>query len=116
MKDIHTDDASAMMSMLTLQPDVKQRKCEDFDIVNGYINVGVKKQVVDALLHFCNHLCHTASLNDPLWLYALPLIHFLQGISQPFDVLQLVPDKIKWQNPSLGLNTLRGKTYAGSVR
>ena len=111
MKDVRTDDASLMMSMLTLQPNVKLRKCEDFQIVHGSIIAAVKKQVTDALLQFCNHLCHHASLSNPLWLYAVPLFHFLQGRCQPFDVLELDPDKIMWLDSSLGLHTVRQKTY-----
>lgn len=116
MSDMPKGAMSMMMSMMSLQPDVKQRKCDDFCVVNSCIPDAVKKHVISVILSFCNDLSHTSSLSHPFWLYAVPLIHLLQGACQPFDRLQLDPEKIVWSDPHLGLYPVRGKTYSSKLR
>ena len=116
MSDIPKDTISMMMSMMSLHPDVKQRKCDDLHVVNGCIPDAVKKLVISVILSFCNHLSYTTSLSHPFWLYAVPLIHLLQGACQPFDGLQLDTEKIVWSDPQLGLYSVRRKAYSSKVR
>ena len=42
-----------------------------------------------------------------LILRALPLLHFLQGDSRPYGILNISTRHIKWGEPSLGITTLR---------
>ena len=42
-----------------------------------------------------------------LILRALPLLHFLQGDSKPYGILDVSTRHIKWGEPSLGITTLR---------
>ena len=116
MNDIPKDAMSVMLSMMSLQPDVKQKKCDDLRVVDSCIPDAVKKLVISAILSFCNHLSHTSFLSHPSWLYSVPLIHFLQGTCQPFDGLQLDKEKIVWSDPQLGLFSVRERTYTSKVR
>ena len=115
--DVPTEDIVNMISMLALHPDMEQRKCYDFDAVNKMIpSIYCKKKVFEAILSFCNQLIQQP-LSRPAWLYAVPLIHFYEGLSQPFMKPQLDPSKILWpEKSSLGLNSWKQKTYHGPMR
>ena len=117
MKDIPSDDIAGMMSMLVLQPDLEKKKCHDLDFFKNLVHLDVKKGLTDAVVSFCNELLHQTYLNQPIWLYAVPLIHFLQGACQPFEKPEQDPNKIMWpDSSSLGLHALRQKTYTGKAR
>lgn len=116
MYNLPKDLISMMMSMMSLHPDVKQKKCDDFYALRDCVPDVVKKHVISVILSFCNQLSKTSYLSYPFWLYAVPLIHFLQGACQPFDGLQLDPEKIVWSDPQLGLYPVRKKTYSSNVR
>lgn len=66
--------------------------------------------VTNALIPFCNHLAHTKHLRKPEWLYALPLIHFLQQECIPFEKPLKNSDKIVWEESKLDLARLRERT------
>lgn len=112
------EDIALMLSMLTIHPDVSQRLCLDFAYVCQCIKPPgpVKKSLADATVSFCIHLHHKTLLNTPQWLYAVPVLHFFQGVSQPFEKDELDPKKMKWGDSSLDLCDLRQQTYDGDVK
>ena len=116
MSTFKNEDIAVMLSMLTLCPSVAPKKCFDYIYVNGVIKPQVKKTLTDAILSFCNQLHHTTYLSQPQWLYALPLLHFLQEISQPFGNPELNPKNMKWGDAALGLKNLRQQTYNGNIK
>ena len=117
LQDVSSEDISGMISMLALQPDLEQRKCHDYEIVVSLVDPDMKKCLTDAVVLFCNHLLQQKLLNRPMWLYAVPLLHFLRGDCQPFGNPHQYPNKIAWPDSSvLNLSTLRQDSYAGHSR
>ena len=116
MDTIKLDKIALMVSMLKISPDVEQRKCPDYDYVNAMMQPQDKKPLAEAILHFCNQLHHETSFGKIEWLYAIPLLHFLQGVGQPFGNPELDPHEMKWGDASLGLRSLRQKTYTGDFK
>ena len=116
MDSFSVDEISLMVSMLRISPDVEQRECFDYDYVSKMIQPQEKKYIADAILAFCNQLRHTTLFGKIQWLYAIPLLHFLQEVSRPFDSPELDPHKMKWGDSSLGLYALRQKTYTGDFK
>ena len=109
-------DIADMLSMLILHPNVEKKKCLDYDHVSKTIKPEMKKTLTDAIVSFCNQLHHSTGLSQLQWLYAVPLLHFLQGVSQPFGKPELDPQNIQWSDPYLGLNTLRQRVYNGDAK
>ena len=116
MSIFKNEDIADMLSMLTLSPNVEQRKCLDYDYVNTLVKPQMRKTLAEAILSFCIQLHHKTFLFQPKWLYAVPLLHFLQGVSQPFGNFELDPQKMKWGDASLGLNSLRQRVHGGDDR
>ena len=114
VQDIQSEDIASMMSMLVLQPNLEQKMCHDLNIIISSCPEGVKKRLTDTIVLFCNELLRQRFLNRPIWLYAVPLIHFLQGDCQPFDKPQQNQGKIMWPISSpICLDLVRERTYSG---
>lgn len=110
---IEYEDIKIMVSMLYLYPDVKQKACFDYDYVRKVIKPEVKEQLTDAIAKFCVQLHRKDPMNLRQWLKAVPLLHFLQGVSQPFGN----PDPNRmWVDASLELFTLRQKLLDKDVK
>lgn len=116
MSSFKNEDIADMLSMLTLCPDMEKKKCPDYDYICQVLETEAKTTLTERIILFCNQLHHNTYLNQPKWLYAVPLLHFLQGVSQPFKSLELDPKKMIWGDTSLGLRTLRENVYNGSVK
>ena len=116
MASFNVDEIALMISMLRISPDVRQRQCVEYDYVNKMIQPQDKKHIADTILMFCNQLHHTTFFVKIQWLYAIPLLHFLQGVSQPFGIPELNPHEMKWGDLSLGLYNLRQQTYRGDFK
>lgn len=99
---------AALLSMLYLKPDLEKQQYTDLEIVLSILPENFRKPVSEALCGMCTHLSSSKDLREPDWVYAIPLIHFLQKKSIPFDTLN--PENISWENPHLGLNHVRSKT------
>lgn len=111
MSDIKLDHIAITLSMLALKPVMERKKCFDFDFVLHLIDPKSKKHITDAIGAFCMHLAHSRALQNPQWLYALPLFHFLRKDSLPFQTAEMNPERMQWGDKSLGLKTVRSKTY-----
>lgn len=109
MSDIPLDNMAQMLSMLALKPDLEKKSCVDYDIVKESCS-GEEAKLAEALRTFCTHLLHEKDLRSPEWLFSVPLIHFLRGVSKPFERPVFVPEKIQWGDKTLGLGQIRGKT------
>ena len=114
VQDIQSEDIAGMMSMLVLQPNLEQKTCCDLNIVISSCPEHVKKCLTDTIVLFCNELLRQRFLNRPIWLYAVPLIHFLQGDCQPFDKDLQIQGKMIWPIASpVRLDLVRERTYSG---
>ena len=110
-EDIPLDCIKEMMLLLRLTPDIKNKKCLDYDLVVELVPHSSRKETAEAIRHFCTQLLHNRDLRNPEWLYAIPLIHFLRGDSSPFQRPELNPEKMQWGDKTLGLNEVIRKTF-----
>ena len=105
---------AAILSMLCLKPNLENRQHLDLDIVLSLIPENTWKAVSATLCRLCNHLSSHKDLREPDWIYAVPLIHFLQKKSTPFDTLDL--DNIVWRDACLDLSHVKSKTGNKNMR
>ena len=116
IQSIKFDYIADMMSMLTLQPDSENKKCIDYEYMRSLIPQKMEKKVADAISQLCRQLLHTRILQNPEWLYAIPLIHFLRGDCKPFQEPELNPEKMEWGDKNLGLTLVRSWTPDKNIR
>ena len=116
MIDIFNEDIVLLLSMLKLCPDEEKKRCVDYEYVIRCFNHQVKKSLTETVLQFCNELLHRTRFHHLEWLYAVPLLHFLQEVSHPFGTIELDTDKIKWGDKNLGLYDLKSQEYDGDMR
>ena len=116
MYSFKEDETAAILHVLSIWPDEKLKQCHDYEHVKQVMHHDVVKPLVEQIGSFCTHLHNKAHLNPPTWIYAVPLLHFLQGVSEPFGNPELDPDKMKWGDASLGLSTLRSSAYTSNVK
>lgn len=116
MDTISCKDIASMLAMLCLHPDVERKQCLDYDYISKLLNPDVKKSLSDIIAKICVYLHRRTFLTQPQWLKAVPLLHFLQGVTQPFAHPELDATKIKWVDASLDLYQLRQQTYEKNVK
>lgn len=95
--------------MLRLIPDVENRACIDWEILEAFIYD--RKVTSEAVLSFVVHLSHKKHLLQNEWLFAVPLVHFLCQRSQPFE------EKIQWnvKDNIIGWDGIRSRTYDSTI-
>lgn len=116
MEAFSVDEIALMVSMLRIIPDVHQKKCIDYDYVNKMVQPQEKKHIAEIILAFCNQLHHKMYFGKIQWLYAIPLLHFLQKASHPFENPELDPQEMKWGDPYLGLYNLQQIAYSADFK
>ena len=116
MNSFKDDEIAAILYVLTIWPHENLKQCQDYEHVKQVMHHDVVKPLAEQIGSFCTHLHNKARLNRPTWIYAVPLLHFLQGVSELFGNPELDPDKIKWGDASLGLQTLRSNIYTANVK
>jgi hypothetical protein len=114
LESFETSAIATILSMLYLKPNPEERQCTDLDIVFSLLPEKSRKTISEALCGLCTHLSSHKDLREPDWIYAIPLIHFLQKKSTPFDTLN--PEKIVWENPHLGLKHVKSVTRNKGTR
>ena len=114
LNSFHASAIATILSMLCLKPDLEKRQHTDLDIVLNLLPEKSRKATSEALCGMCTHLSSHKDLREPDWIYAVPLIHFLQKKSTPFETLN--PDKITWENPHLGLKHVKSVTRNKDTR
>ena len=91
----------ALLSMLHLMPDSKKLQCADWDHVSSLLPETLKGRALDAVHRCVVHLSHQKHF-DPVWLFALPVVHFLKGSSRPFQPIECNPRNIPWGDKFIG--------------
>ena len=105
---------AAILSMLCLKPNLQGRQHTDLNIVLSLLPEKSRKPASEALCGLCIQLSSHKDLRKSEWVQVVPLVHFLQKKSVPFDTLN--PDKIVWCNPSLGLKHVKSMTSHKDMR
>lgn len=105
---------AVILSMLQLKPNLEERQHMDLDVVFSLLPDKSRKAASEALCGMCTHLSSHKDLREPDWVQVIPLIHFLQNKSKPFDTPN--PDKIVWKNFYLGLYHVKSVTRNKNTR
>ena len=74
--------------------------------------------LANAVFHLCVHLMNSQrKFKNIEWLSAIPLFHFLKGHCQPFDSIEVNPEKITWgeREKELQLNEVKSSIQPGYV-
>ncbi len=100
-----------VLSMLRLKPDQEQKRCIDWEYLDKNIPTEFKKESYASVQMFINELSHARPLSTPQWLYAIPVMHFLNGVSEPFQGFEFDPRKVPFEDKLIGLRAVREKTY-----
>ena len=86
---------SLFLSMLRLWPDQEHQKCIDWEYLDKNIPAEFRKESYDSVHMFINELSSRADpLSMPEWLYAIPVMHFLKGVSRPFQEFEFDPREV----------------------
>lgn len=98
VKDYKT--ISSMFSKLCLQVSNSQQPptCPDLDFVLSRIPDDHRKNIAEALKELVNSIVSLNGWKTPEWLYAVPLIHILNGKIEPFQRPTLTSKDINWKN------------------
>ena len=107
--DHHT--MSLFLIMLRLWPDQVRKRCIDWEYLDKNIPDEFKKESYDSVRMFINELSHAQPLSKPEWLYAIPVMHFLNGVSKPFQRIEFDPKKVPFGDKLITLGAVRRKTY-----
>lgn len=99
-----------MLLMLRLMPQLKGKKCTDWDCVLASTR-NTHDALPQSLQGFIIRLSRVKHLERPEWLYSVPLFHLLNRKVVPFQAIELDPRKIPWDNKDIGLSAIRSMTY-----
>lgn len=109
LENIPFETIIQLVFMLRLRPDVKHRTCDDWQFLKLHIHDTHKKVIREAILHFVQQLSIKKHLLQNEWLFAVPLVHFLHEMSQPFQEEQ---HAIEWKAKNvIGWRGIKSKTY-----
>ena len=95
--------AASMLQMLCLSPDLENKKCLDYEFVRSVIPNHYVKYVTEAISELGNYLISVADIEHVEWFYCLPILHFLNNYTKPFDVLDLPVEKLVFSDLFLKL-------------
>ena len=109
LRDIPVPYAASMLQMLCLRPDLENKKCLDYEFVRSVIPYHYVKDVIDAISELGNYLIAAADIEHAEWLYCLPILHFLNNSTNPFDTLDLPVMKLVFTGCYLKLGTFCNK-------
>lgn len=109
--NIELNDVSALLEMLRLMPDIQSSKCIDWEYVNELIPKEFKATVAEYVCIMANSLCRKLYFSQPEWLYAMPVLHFLCGVSVPFQNVVLTSTEIPWESKLIELGKVKSQTY-----
>lgn len=107
MESIPIEYVAALLSLLRPMPDVENQVCVDWDHVNELLPGTMKNIAYDATHCLIVHLSHRKHFSSREWLFALPVLHFLNGKSQPFQPIEYKPQEIPWGDRTIGLGFVK---------
>ncbi len=102
---------SLFLSMLRLWPDQESKRCIDWEYLDKNIPAEFRKKSYHSVQMFINELSHAQPLSKPEWLYAIPVMHFLNAVSEPFQEFEFDPKEVPFVDKLIGLGAVKGKTF-----
>ncbi|XP_070579262.1 E3 ubiquitin-protein ligase rnf213-alpha-like [Ptychodera flava] len=70
---------------LLVKPNFKKRQCLDYEgLEHHFPNSRIRRDVAAAVADMCNKSMEYRDLN-PRWIFSMPILHFLMGVSRPFE-------------------------------
>ena len=109
LRDIPVPYAASMLQMLCLSPDLENKKCLDYEFVRSVIPNHYVKYVTEAISELGNYLIAAADIEHVEWFYCLPILHFLNNCTKPFDALDLPVEELVFIDPHLKLGIFYNK-------
>ncbi len=103
---------SLFLSMLRLWPDQERKRCIDWEYLDKNIPDEFKKTAHTSVQMFIDELSSDAGCL--VWLCAIPVMHFLKGVSKPFQEFEFDPKKVPFGHEHIalgGLGAVKTKTY-----
>ncbi len=107
VETIPSEHVVALLSMLRLLPDTQNQRCVDWEVVNELLPETIRRKAFDAVHSFIVYLSLKENLSEPAWIFALPIAHFLNGTSRPFQPIEYDPRVIPWGDKVIGLGYVR---------
>lgn len=107
---INVEHSSAVLSMLYLMPDIMSQKCVDWDYLIELIPTSFREEAYLSIREVTKLLMNAKYLAEPQWLFALPILHFLKGVSRPFQETEFYPQAIEWNDKLVGLGKVKSYT------
>ena len=89
---------SNILFMLKLMPDVEKKKCVDWEYVENVVPKWYKKVIYEGIHQHFMQLLMSELLFKLDWLFAIPIMHFLNGDAKPFRSIEYDPRKIQWSS------------------
>ena len=98
------DERAQLLSLLEMKPNVESHCCRDFQYFKSLMDIFVLKEAKIAIRAMCIMLAQSGHLSKPQWLYAIPLIHFLDGACTPFQRVTVDPETFAvWEDKAISL-------------
>lgn len=112
MEHIALEAVSDMLIMLRLMPQLNPKKCDDWKYLSSvFSNKYFRGTLYLCLRKFILYLSQNRYLRSPEWIYSIALFHLLYEKVNPFQEIELNPEKIPWEDKELELSIVRSKTY-----
>lgn len=84
----------SLLEMFSIVPDLESKHCWDFELMKSSIADHVLDHTTKIVYAIASYLVQHGALNCGVWLRCLPLIHLLLKEIEPFEEIELPPDKL----------------------
>lgn len=109
---ISTELLSKLLSLFRLMPDVLNKKCEDWELLNTSISESsFRKKAFEAICELIHHRSCIKPYIHSSWLCAIPTAHFLSQDYVPFQSIELDERRIKWKGQFIDLTPIKKRNY-----
>ncbi len=102
---------SMLLYMLCLWPEQDYKRCSDWEYLDKNVPPKFKKESYASVQMFITALSQSELLFKPEWLYAIPVMHFFKGSSEPFQEFQFDPKKVLFGDTHIDLRAVKAKIY-----
>ena len=83
MSDFSDNVLSLVISLFSMMRIDCHMVSSELSMIPQFLKPEGRKVVSERLAHYANHICRLQKLQNPEWLYVLPLLHVINGSSTP---------------------------------